>query len=442
MNEYVENLVNLLNIKDKLTQKHDISASLLPFFTRNPERVQFENGFSPIVGVIARRLSGENAELAKDSLEIDPTMLDSSINDEKIYELFNKDNYQRLHSAKLLQYQPLTANRQSKGEIRLGSFLIQLLHLDTNQEFLQIFKDDQPDNLYEKVLYESLSGTAGNSKEKDITFTFYDHNWFSNLFMNDVSNFLKNKDYFYKHIADLLKFYYFTYTIQLISRISDAKNEELIQPLYFTLEDESISQARLPVQQGYQLVYQHGQDLLVDMDVLNYLNALIPDKHFYWKPEILAPDFLYRSELLVNLKQFLQVYQLYGDSEILDSMGQRATNLTDLVETLRLLLETKKDATNSRYSKSLEEILKQGYFRQHGRIGRVLSLNNETLLMLTAAIVGNRKMLLNDVFDALQMRGIYFDRLTREQIVQLFERVNILEKLSDSGDAQYVKGIL
>ena len=51
-------------------------------------------------------------------------------------------------------------------------------------------------------------------------------------------------------------------------------------------------------------------------------------------------------------------------------------------------------------------------------------------------------MLLKDVFNELQQRGVYFDRLSRERVIRLFERVNVLEKLSDSGDAQYVKGIL
>ena len=32
--------------------------------------------------------------------------------------------------------------------------------------------------------------------------------------------------------------------------------------------------------------------------------------------------------------------------------------------------------------------------------------------------------------------------MTRYEIINLFEQANILEKLSDSGDAQYVRGIL
>ncbi|KAB7651332.1 DNA phosphorothioation-dependent restriction protein DptG, partial [Bacillus sp. B2-WWTP-C-10-Post-4] len=37
--------------------------------------------------------------------------------------------------------------------------------------------------------------------------------------------------------------------------------------------------------------------------------------------------------------------------------------------------------------------------------------------------------------------GIYFDRDSRKIIIGLYEKLNILEKKSDSGDAQYVKYI-
>ena len=56
--------------------------------------------------------------------------------------------------------------------------------------------------------------------------------------------------------------------------------------------------------------------------------------------------------------------------------------------------------------------------------------------MLTTAIVGNHKTPLNDVFKALEARGVFFDRITRDKVVDLFEQANVLEKLSDSGDAQ------
>ena len=39
-------------------------------------------------------------------------------------------------------------------------------------------------------------------------------------------------------------------------------------------------------------------------------------------------------------------------------------------------------------------------------------------------------------------RGIYLDKQSQESIVEFYEKLNLIEKKSDSGDAQYVKGIL
>ena len=41
-----------------------------------------------------------------------------------------------------------------------------------------------------------------------------------------------------------------------------------------------------------------------------------------------------------------------------------------------------------------------------------------------------------------EKRGLLFDRESKKKIIELFERMNLLEKRSDSGDAQYVKYVL
>lgn len=46
------------------------------------------------------------------------------------------------------------------------------------------------------------------------------------------------------------------------------------------------------------------------------------------------------------------------------------------------------------------------------------------------------------LFDEFDKRGLIFDRESKKKIVALFEKMNLLEKRSDSGDAQYVKSVL
>ena len=63
--------------------------------------------------------------------------------------------------------------------------------------------------------------------------------------------------------------------------------------------------------------------------------------------------------------------------------------------------------------------------------------------MFVGVIVGDEnKILLNNLFVEFENRGLSFDKQSRKEITDFFEHINILEKLSDSGDAQYVKSIL
>lgn len=446
MNEQVEKLCKLLHFDTKLKYEHDFDGQLLPFFTREPERMKFTNGFSPVIGVIARIINDKNVEFQQTEFDVSNTSLDSDVDDRIINQLFSPTLYRSMRSSKLLQYIPLSAGKDKKGEIRIGEFLIDLLKLRSNDSFVNMFKENQPNNLYENIIFESLDNEEENQKQSHHNFKYYDDsNYFSRFFDNDMRNFKKDNEYFYAHIGELLEFYYLTYVIQATMRISNAtvKNNEKIIPIYFNFGNESVSKTRQSIQSGYPTAYQHGQGLLMDIDILNYANILIPDEHFYWKNEILDSEFLYKNELFNNLNEFIKEFCKQLNQEVIEKINFEYQNLNDEINCLRSLLETRKDKSpDSRYAKSFMAIAQQNYSRRHGGLGKSFSLSSQTVLMLTAGIVGNGKMLLNQVFKEFENRGVFFDRITKDQIINLFEQANILEKLSDSGDAQYVRGIL
>lgn len=447
MSKQVEELCKILNFDKKLKYEHDFAGQLLPFFTREPERMKFTNGFSPVIGVISRVINDKDLEFKRESFDIGNTSLDTSIDEDTVNEIFSPEMYQGMRSSKLLQYLPLSPGKDRKGEARVGEFLINLLRLRENENFIKMFKGDEPGNLYEKVIFESLDNESKGISKKPRNFQYYDKKkYFSKFFDNDMNNFKNDEEYFYAHIGELLEFYYFTYVIQTIMRISDGNidREENIIPIFFNLGNESVSQSRKTIQQGYNLVSQHSQGLLMDTDILNYLNILIPEQgYFYWKNEILSDEFAYKDELLSNLREFIPLFSANLNSDVLENIDFNFYDLNGAIQCLRSLLETRNDKSpDSRYAKSFVAISQQNYSRNHGRLGKAFSLSNQTVLMLTSAIVGHGKMLLNQVFREFEKRGIYFDRITRDDIINLYEQANILEKLSDSGDAQYVRGIL
>ncbi|MPN63723.1 hypothetical protein SDC9_211489 [bioreactor metagenome] len=55
-------------------------------------------------------------------------------------------------------------------------------------------------------------------------------------------------------------------------------------------------------------------------------------------------------------------------------------------------------------------------------------------------MIGQReKLRLYDVIRELEFRGIFFDKESRKALVSFYERLGNVEKMSDSGDAIYVK---
>ena len=62
---------------------------------------------------------------------------------------------------------------------------------------------------------------------------------------------------------------------------------------------------------------------------------------------------------------------------------------------------------------------------------------------MTNICINNKgKLKLNTLFEEFELRGLFFDRDSKTKIIQLYEKLNLLEKKSDSGDAQYVKSVL
>ena len=69
-------------------------------------------------------------------------------------------------------------------------------------------------------------------------------------------------------------------------------------------------------------------------------------------------------------------------------------------------------------------------------------MSQEVLMLMTAICIQDDKIRITSLFEEYEKRGIFFDRESTNQIVKLFNKLNLLDKKSDSGDVQYVKSIL
>jgi DNA phosphorothioation-dependent restriction protein DptG len=96
------------------------------------------------------------------------------------------------------------------------------------------------------------------------------------------------------------------------------------------------------------------------------------------------------------------------------------------------------------YNRKFIDFAQRNFGKFRGTCGYTLSPHESDIIMFTQIILQqyDGKIRLSKLFGEFEKRGLLFDRESKKHITELFEKMNLLEKRSDSGDAQYVKYVL
>ena len=109
----------------------------------------------------------------------------------------------------------------------------------------------------------------------------------------------------------------------------------------------------------------------------------------------------------------------------------------------RQFLNTDRKRANEAYVEKLTEFYKNRWLKNRKKAGLVFNLTESDIIFLTKISIQNSdRIRLADLFTEYEKRGIYLDNISKGLLQQFFTRLNLLDKKSDSGDAQYVKRIL
>ena len=336
--------------------------------------------------------------------------------------------------------------------------------------FNEILSNKGNDNILNQLISDCLPKQTERKESKRNKQAFKDMiPVVTEVFKRDFEFLLTSKDYFLEHIELFFKYYYFFYFTQLTFKLDDfGKERYVIKPVYFSMDWENLSESRLGlhkidwkyVSRHYERVFAHANAL----ELINYI--LVNDQTMGNYEEITS---LYNSfeesekRAFKNcLEELLCFYKEKVDTLIppanweecqenvqtsLESrkFDQEITTLVySLWYTVRYQFENgKRNKPYKDYSSWLSHFSKENFTKSGGRLGSKLVLSQEVLLFLTKLCVGNEeKIRLKDFWDKLQERGITFDETSKLEIIKLFERINLIEKKSDSGDAQYIKSSL
>lgn len=447
MTPEVKELLDLLDYKNsnqKITYNHNFySKKIFPFFTRKPERATFKSGFKGVIGAMSR-LSIEKDASSEFSLngaqeELNTKILcNDGVSVENFTELLlDEDVLNNLQNPYLMLYYPLADGDESKGEIEVATLLSWFFDLSNHQPWQNFVMNKNYSNLVEEMIIDSLP-ELNPKKRKSRFFVGMNVEYYRTIGQGDLNVLLNHPDFFMKNNELFFAYYYFFYVSQLVLNINRNSASNGPIPMFYALDSEKISRTRESVNKGFNLLNEERKSLLARNDVLDYLNVLLGNKDtYFFLGDFNKLSIWEKDKLEINLREFNDFYRT------INGKSEKAYDFNDNNKLLfNWLKEDLLEETASRFSRSIDMIADYHFVRSRGRLGKVLNLKEDLLILFTAIIVEDEKKLVNIVFDEFEKRGMFFDRITREEIVKLYSRMNILDKKSDSGDAQYVKPIL
>lgn len=315
--------------------------------------------------------------------------------------------------------------------------------------------DYKPSNVMEFMILKGLPELE-DSKPTPINHKCISSN-ISYLFKQDLDFILNNPGLFINEFENLLKYYYFFYISQTsikLSKFFDA-NRDTTEEIYFNLDWETVSKSRTSYTLGWKMLESNLKMLFTHANLLGMLNSNYDNTDYDYidiNNIINYYSDYERNELYKNIKNIKNEYvsaindvdwddfnsvEKYND----DFVKQEIFDFFKRIDYQFINSSRKKPYEG--YRKWFEEFCKSSFLRRRGSLGYTLNITQEQLLFITKVCIKDKsKIKLKDLFEEYKLRGIYFDRDSQNKILELFEKLNIIEKKSDSGDAQYVKSVL
>jgi DNA phosphorothioation-dependent restriction protein DptG len=269
----------------------------------------------------------------------------------------------------------------------------------------------------------------------------------SEVFSTDIKTLSETPSYFLNELDGFLNIYTFLYLTQLTIHLCVPGNRyktPSAKPLYFILETERASRERHECNQyGYDYLFSKTRGMVLSIfPNLGYFNRIseLPS----WEVSLNENESFiskineFNSELATL---FGEVYQY--DNSLQGALNKGAAFQKNMFEeSLQNSKKGSRKTANKKVVDIFEKIFAAGFISDRKAAGKYFVLNSNTLLLLTNLVIGGAKdgkLLIDDVIEEFKKRGICLDIKSKKALLKFYENVGNIEKLSDSGDAVYVK---
>ncbi|MFA0218180.1 DNA phosphorothioation-dependent restriction protein DptG [Vibrio splendidus] len=329
------------------------------------------------------------------------------------------------------------------GDLRVASLFINLL----NGRQIEQFNANL--NFIEQELLETLRSKTKPDTDKSLRATEAPYlPYMAEAFKRDLAFLTTYPKYLLDEFEQFLAFYGFAYTAQLSLSLSDWKTGEApaAKPLYFIMDHERASSERIHIKKhGYKLYSESSFKLF---PFLSMLENLQPNPEELKKPLWqLARDIesSNREELAEQIKNYALMFR--ANRKLDTALPDNVSTAIDWLEYALKLAEeqfrdpkTDRPAIIKKYMTEVEKNMATDFVQVRGRSGRVLVLTQDHIILMTNLVVGKEeKVRFHELIIGFQERGIFVDKQTEQELIKFYERIGNVERMSDSGDAVYVR---
>jgi DNA phosphorothioation-dependent restriction protein DptG len=265
----------------------------------------------------------------------------------------------------------------------------------------------------------------------------------TSFFQADLAFLNEHPHYLVHNFQSFLNLYGFLYLSQMALNIKDWKSgQPKAKPCYFIVDNEKVSDERSLVKNyGYKQL----SDYLYYLFPYLVMNESLQEKGTT-KPLWQLSDFLQendQTEKLIDFaNEFIQQRKLPYEELSAEYSVEALSELLRLSHKQFIFPHgtTDKIKANATVVKGVLSTIGSPFRQIKGRAGYVLSFNQDYLMLLTNICIGKAKRFrFHDLLKAFEERGVFFDKKSQRYLISVYDRVGNVERVSDSGDAVYVR---
>lgn len=337
---------------------------------------------------------------------------------------------------------------------KLARYLIDVLNVGNDEKAaITAAMEQYPYNALEKLMTDCLDSVpVGAVEDSKPYFSIFEDA--GKKFRKDFCFMLANGMSTPEDLSDLLALYYLYYTSQTCITLDQFGNGSRTEQakLYFALDWEKVSANRECCKGGWKKLYENVAHIFSHAITLELLNQTDdPNCVFDYKrlsdcvEDFYLDDHIVATEIAKIEKIYTESvgdYKGFSSIPYIESKNETDAAMRHLFQCVNAQFINRK-AANDKYVNKLFEFYRVRWLKNRKKAGLVFNLTERDIIFLTKiSIQDHDRIRLVDLFKEYEKRGVYLDNISKALLQEFFTKLNLLDKKSDSGDAQYVKRIL